>query len=53
MNIWDILILLAVAAAVIFAVIRIRRRKKAGRGCCGSCSLCRASCPSGKRTGAD
>ena len=44
MNVSDILILLGVAFAVAAAVFSIRRRKKAGRGCCGSCggcSLCR------------
>ncbi len=44
MNIWDILILLAVAGAAALAVFRIRRRRKAGKGCCGSscegCDLC-------------
>lgn len=44
MNVSDILILLAVAAAVVLAVFRIRARKKAGRGCCGgsckSCGIC-------------
>ena len=44
MNVSDILILLGVALAVAAAVFSIRRRKKTGRGCCGSCegcSLCR------------
>lgn len=50
MNLWDILILLAVAAAVILAFVSIRRQKKTGKGCCGTsscsgnCSLCQLPC---------
>ena len=44
MNLWDILILSAVAAAVLFAVFRIRRR---GGGCGCGCDGCGADC--GKR----
>ena len=40
MNLWDILILLAVASAVFLAVYRRRRDKNSGRGCCGSCEGC-------------
>ena len=44
MNVSDILILAAVVLALGAAVLSIRRRKKAGKGCCGgscgSCSLC-------------
>ena len=46
MNLWDILILLAVAASAALALYRIRRRKKTGKGCCGSCEGCMCSCPS-------
>ena len=51
MNIWDILILLAVAAALALAVFSARRRRKSGEGCCGSCEGCalRGSCSSGSR----
>ena len=45
MNLWDILILLAVGAAAVFGVFRIRKRKQAGNSCCScsceTCSLCR------------
>ncbi len=40
MNLWDILILLTVAAALILAAVRIRKCKKNGKGCCGSCEGC-------------
>ena len=46
MNVSDILILLAIAAIAVSGVLRARKRKAAGRGCCGNCSLCGASCPS-------
>ena len=53
MNLWDILILLAVAGAVALGVVRTRRRKASGRGgcceSCGSCTLCaNKSCASRK-----
>ena len=49
MNTFDILILLAIAAAAVFGLLRTRKRKRAGKGCCSSCcgtgcstcSLCR------------
>jgi len=45
MNVFDILILLAVAAAAVFGLLRARKRKRAGKSCCGSgcgsCTLCR------------
>ncbi len=52
MNIWDVIILAAVAAAVVFAVIRMRKRK--GSGCHTSCSGCegcvkRTDCPACKK----
>ena len=40
MNVSDILILAAVVLALGAAVLSIRRRKKAGKGCCGSCEGC-------------
>ena len=40
MNLWDILILLVIAAAAVLALVRIRRRKTAGKGCCGMCEGC-------------
>ena len=46
MNFWDVLILLAVAGAAILAFLRARKRKAAGKSCCGncgSCGLCRKS----------
>jgi hypothetical protein len=45
MNIWDILILLAVAGIAFLAFFRARKRKAEGKSsCCGNCSLCSASC---------
>lgn len=45
MNIWDILILLAVAAAVGIALRVIRGKKKTG-GCSCGCGGCTKDCPS-------
>jgi hypothetical protein len=42
MNLWDIIILLAVSGAVVLAVRSLRRGKKAG--CCGTCSCCASGC---------
>ena len=48
MNIWDILILLAVAGIVAFAFYHARKRRAEGKSsCCGSCEscgMCGASC---------
>ena len=45
MNLWDILILTLVAAAVLFAVRAIRRGRTGGcHGCSGSCDACERSC---------
>ena len=44
MNLWDILILLGVTAAVALGLYRIRRQKKTGRGCCGNCEGCSLRC---------
>ena len=52
LNVWDLIILLAVLAAVILSAVRILRRKKAGSDCsgnCDGCSLCSASCPASKK----
>ena len=41
MNVWDILILLAVAGAAVLGVLRARKRKREGKSCCsGNCGLC-------------
>lgn len=40
----DIVILLAVVSAVIGAVLSVRRNRKAGKGCCGDCTVCHTSC---------
>ena len=48
MGFWDILILLAIAGFAVFGVLRARKRKASGKGCCGDCSLCGLSCPSGR-----
>ena len=42
MNLYDILILLLVAAAVGFAVRQMRKPKKSG--CCGNCASCASAC---------
>ena len=43
-NTADILVLLVVIAAVIGAILAIRRNRKAGKGCCGDCTACREYC---------
>ena len=54
LNLWDVLILLAVVATVILALFRIRRRKKAGkRGCGCGCEGCSAPCPAGRKGSSD
>ena len=40
MNIYDIVILLLVAAGLVLAVRSVIKQKKKG-GCCGNCSSCR------------
>ncbi len=41
MNIWDVLILLAVAGAAAAALLHIRKRKHGGcSGCCEGCTRC-------------
>lgn len=42
MNIFDILILLAVAGIALFGLLRARKRKCCGKGCCGTCTGCEA-----------
>lgn len=44
MNLFDILILLAVTAAILLAALQIRRGRKTGRDCCGNCGSC-TGCP--------
>ena len=46
MNIWDIIILLGVAAIVGLAVRQIIKNRKSGSSChsCGSCDKCRTQC---------
>ena len=57
MNIWDVVILLVIAGAVVFGFYRSRKRKAAGKGCCGeSCGCCTGNCArcsegGGNRTG--
>ena len=46
MNVWDILLILLLAAAVAWAVIRcVQMKKKGGTTCGGNCAGCGASCP--------
>ena len=40
-NVYDVLILAAVGAALVLAVVGIRRNKG---GCCGSCEGCTRAC---------
>ena len=44
MSVADIVILLAVIAAIIGAILSIRRNRKAGKGCCGDCARCHTNC---------
>ena len=47
MNLWDILILLVIGAAVVFSLRSRRRAEKNGTGCCsGGCGGC-AACVKG------
>ena len=47
MNVWDILILLAVAAIVLAAVRQIRKPRSGccSTGCDGNCAGCGGACP--------
>ena len=47
MNLWDVLILLLVAAAVLLALLSIRKGKTGG--CHGGCSGCPQSCHCAKK----
>ena len=51
MNLIDILLLLAIAAAVFFAVRRIRRGSgcSCGGGCGGACDACMQKCSKRKQ----
>ena len=41
MNIWDILIIVLLAAVVVFAAVRIVKNRKQGKGTCGcDCASC-------------
>ncbi|MBO6259554.1 MAG: FeoB-associated Cys-rich membrane protein [Lachnospiraceae bacterium] len=48
MNHWDIIIIIAIAIAVALAVIKIIKKKKAGKSSCGfdcsSCAGCQMHC---------
>ncbi len=48
MNIWDYLILAALAAAVVLALIKIIGSRKRGKTCCGDCSRCRGGAGCGE-----
>ena len=40
MNALDIILIIIIAAALIFAVLHIIKSRKHGRPCCGDCSRC-------------
>ena len=46
MNVWDILLIVFILAALTLAVVRcVRVRKRGGTLCGGNCAGCGASCP--------
>ena len=47
MNIWDIVIIAAVAAGMLFAVRHVRKARKTG-GCAGGCGCCSKPCGNGR-----
>ena len=55
MNLWDILILAAVAVAVFFALRSSRKRTKGGccDGCCGGSCDCCTGCSAAAKTTKD
>jgi hypothetical protein len=44
MNIWDIVLVIIIIAAVTLAVIHLVRSKRRGQCSCGSCAGCSAPC---------
>lgn len=48
MNTVDWLLLVLILDAVLLAVVSLRRQRKNGRGCCGTCSSCSCGCKSQK-----
>ena len=44
MNLWDILLLAGLAAAVLLALRGLIRRRRQGKGCCGGCAGCALDC---------
>ena len=40
MNAIDIILIILIAAALIFAVLHIIKSRKHGRSCCGDCCRC-------------
>lgn len=45
MNVFDYLIIAAVALALLFAIRRCILNKKQGKGCGGNCAGCGLNCP--------
>lgn len=43
MAILDYVVLLGIGLLAVGAIVWMRRRKKKGKGCCGSCSGCASS----------
>ncbi|MBR3125020.1 MAG: FeoB-associated Cys-rich membrane protein [Mogibacterium sp.] len=44
MNIWDIVLVIIIIAAVTLAVIHLVRSKRRGQCSCGSCAGCSTPC---------
>lgn len=54
MNIWDLVLIAALAGAVLLAVRRVRRLRKSGGcacggSCCGDCAACSQDCGARKK----
>lgn len=44
MSILDWILMILIAAAVVFALYRMHEAKRKGKGCCGNCTGCAAQC---------
>jgi hypothetical protein len=51
-NLWDIVLIVLLLAAVALAVAHcVRVRRRGGSSCCGNCAQCGASCGKGSKSG--